>query len=670
VGGPGGPPLVQVQGALAPSAPSAADVLGADLASGPASAPASGPYNYGMRYITPSPILRSTATRNNVMYEQRYEAGPSYFTTICERTDKPGVNSCRVERVATQGHGVLVPRTYETREFEVLKGFDVNRRDISLPDGRVIHQQEVRPDVSVFGSVRRVGAPGRPVPVRLTAEQEAAYNARASALPPYTASYPNEGLTMFGGRAGGEPRGVTPRQAGAGPSRKALAGGPPMPAATAAGAVAQVGGQYIRMPRRSQALRADVKFGPEDIQNFELASLPGVVKQPLEMQDLDDLPEDGKIRYYSLDKSYGTVNTYNRDYGYRFADRYLPYALLRDNMLSYLEWLVSLSLRLRHQWPEFHTHNFDPVQDTVATMESYVIVTFGRLGNAKPTPIFFDRFDFLKGAEEHRRVMSDALRVFAFKPKQVLWDSELSDRYKGGAAGVEQAAIDNVELMARLAVQVLKDSENVTESISISFDDAQIMAIMEDTLMSLLARMQYFYGFTLNTANDMPTTVSGLYGASEREFLSPIVSIAGLTRSLLSSDANAGQRRFTSRGPGEFARYLEAFQQLDPSEGRLHYCPQLRLRLAQAMNIPLPRIDVSEAVLRAPIPAQLALVRPPMQPTEYYQTVVPATVPQYVGPMAPLQGGAQPQATAASPQERLATRALQRAPFPVQPRRH
>jgi hypothetical protein len=347
----------------------------------------------------------------------------------------------------------------------------------------------------------------------------------------------------------------------------------------------------------------------EDIQNFELGGTPGLMKVPADWEDNLPAIKPGEIAFYAYDDSYGTTNSRHRQWGYAFGFRHLPYAYMTQQ--QYLEWLVSLSYRLRHEWSDYHNHVYDPLKDTIATVESYILVTLGRL---ETNDKFFDRRELFYGASEFRSVMHPILAAYAFRPPQKIWRSPLSARYTEGADGSEMMAIDNVEKLARAVVSIMSNELSVKEFITVNAADAQVMAIMEDTLMALLARLQFLHGYVLNTYNNTPQVIRDFYGPAAVED----VSVSTLRMNLLSIGVD-GQRRFLNK---ELIRYLEMFQLDDEADKPLHYLPQLRLKQAQAQGlvVPKPFLDPTAAVLgNVGTPAvALPMVMPQKIPSDQY----------------------------------------------------
>lgn len=535
-----------------------------------------------VRYLPPMPQI-STVHRSTqpCMYEHRIGKGPGFWKWNCTRSGRPGVKKCNLVRVE-QNQSTLVPINCMQEYVNVTKGYDVERFEETDPKtGQKIVRQVITPDVAVLGNVRRMGPAGPGVPVRMTAAQEEELKSRREAMGPYGQLVTEGETIMFGGRGAGQYGQINQR---------------------AAGQASQTGGQ-IRLPSRSAMRAKEVQFGPEDIQNFELGSLPGVIREPEQFQGLAKIG-DKEIAFYAQDDSYGTTSIRHFTYGFTFSFRHLPYAYMTQQ--RYLEWLVSLSIRLRHEWPQFHNHVYDPIKDTIATVESYIMVTLGRLEAANK---FFSRRELFAGAGEFRMVMHPVLAAYAFRPPQRTWYSPLSARWLEGAEGPELEAIRNVNVFTQ-QVMLLMAAEplSVTESVTVTDADSRIMAIAEDMAMALLARLQFMYGYVVNTNFE---TVKGA-----------VIGDIGLL-----SMGPDGQRRFLTK---EFARYLEMFQIYDAGAGGLHYLPALRLRQAKEQGLVIPTMPIPP-VAATGVPLPMSVPQEAPKPDIYLRQVNPPEY-TYIGP--------------------------------------
>jgi hypothetical protein len=649
---PGGPVGVQVSagpvGVQVSTAPTAPPLIMANEPATPFApeAPALGEVAWGSsRYLPTMPqISQLHRSTQPCMFEHRIGKGPGFWKWKCDRAGQPGVKKCYLKRVE-KDQSTLVPMNCMQEYVNVLKGYDVRKTTTVGPQGQTITRQYVTPEVAVVGNVRKLGPAGPGIPVRMTAEQKAKLDADAAmrAASPYGQLLTEGETIMFGGRGAGRNAAQQYQQMqmqhqqlqqqqqqqemlnrAAGVSRKSL---------KQQDAATNVGGQYVRLPSRT-AVRKEVQFGPDDIQNFELGSIPGVMKQPEAWADLPAIGQN-EIAFYAHDDSYGTTNNRHRMYGFTFSFRHLPYAYMTQQ--AYLEWLVSLSYRLRHEWSQYHNHVYDPLKDTIATVESYILTTLGRL---EKDDKFFNRREMFAGAGEFRNVMHPILAAYAFRPPQRTWYSPLSARYLDGATGTEALAVDNVERMARAVVSLMADPPlGVTEVITLNNQDAQVMAIMEDTLVALLARLQFLHGYVVNTyyQGETPIAIRGLYGP-DGELINGPTTMTEMVRNGLLTIGVDGQRRYLTK---ELARYLEMFQLDDEPAVALHYLPALRLRQAQQQGLVLPKVSVPAPGAVAPLGYPMIPMVPPSARPDEYQTIVtpPATTNVIVPIQAAIQGG-------------------------------
>jgi hypothetical protein len=573
-----------------------------------------------------SAVQRSTQP---CMFEHRIQRGPGFWKWACERAGKPGIKKCALKRVE-RDQSTLVPMNCMQEYVNVLKGYNVDRRTTMTKDGQKITQQFITPEVAVVGNVRKMGPAGPGVPVRLTKDEEAELKTfrtqQSQGMSPYGALLTEGETMMFGGRGAGRHR-----------SSPNLVGQQRQAGAATTGA--QVGGRDIRLPSRTAMRQKEVQFGTEDIQNFELGTMPGVIQDPFMAAKEGLKPiEPNEIGFYTYDDSYGTTNMRHRTFGFTFSFRHLPYAYMTQQ--AYLEWLVSLSYRLRHEWSQYHNHVYDPLKDTIATVESYIMVTLGRLEKYNK---FFSRKELFAGASEFRAVMHPILAAFAFRPPQRTWYSPLSARYLEDANGTEVAAIDNIEGITRALANTMFTELNVKDSVTYATEDSYIMAIVEDVLLAYLARLQFLHGYALNTFYGPPVLVNAAdYTA---------VSIRGATAELLSTiDATSGtgapgaQRRFLTK---ELARYLELFQ-LEDEAKPLHYLSELRKRQAQQMGLVLPKTQMPGLTTNG-VSLPFVAAAPGIKPDEYQTfsatpavTTLVAAPSAYVVPIGNF-GGAQNQ---------------------------
>jgi len=220
------------------------------------------------------------------------------------------------------------------------------------------------------------------------------------------------------------------------------------------------------------------------------------------------------VKCFSLDVA-GVIADYTfrelPSSGFKFSFRHLPFAYETRHL--YLEWLVSISYQLLREYPQYHHHTYNPLVDTIAVIESYILVTLGRLEAADH---LINRREIFRGAEEFVEYMHPVIKEYAFRPPSRIWDSPLSPRYLDDAKGEEAIAIGNLRtLMGHAsAVKMVAVGEP-----RIQVKDAYLMAVVEDTFMALLARLQYLHNRAINTSRVGHQIVEEFRRSNQRRFL-------------------------------------------------------------------------------------------------------------------------------------------------------
>jgi hypothetical protein len=375
----------------------------------------------------------------------------------------------------------------------------------------------------------------------------------------------------------------------------------------------------LHFPSPSAIRKATWALTDQDLDDAELNLPRDITAMPPEWEKgLDPLDKEDQIAFYTAD-DYGSLRSSARQTGFDFSFRYLPFEFLREE--KYLEWLVSLDYNLRAHYPDYHFHKFDPVFSTIATVESYILTTLRRLEEKYK---FFDRKTLFAGAEPHRNIMHRYLRVYAFAPPTSTWISPISARYAQLPAPdsdqfrkSEAQALGNVRDLndkigyaansGKLAQDVTakdpsapgqpgikiplkykkmgreqdfwlgvegpqqtaenynsEEASDLGSNPAMGFYDNRVMGIVEDELLSMLARLQYVLGYVINTnaswfTNEISDAQDGLMDLHQSKYL---------TR--------------------ELNRYLATFQ-LEDVNNVFHRLPQLRMAQARQMGIPLPK---------------------------------------------------------------------------------
>jgi hypothetical protein len=422
------------------------------------------------------PLVASQETRvSPCMYEMQVSRGqPGHFIYTASRTSVAGVREMVLQR-HENGKFQAVPLECLQEYVDILGSVDVKSTVNS--DGSI--SRTVTPDVTRYSNTTVLDNPTRRGAV----------------------SY--EKL-----RAGGSNSAVSSKQTK--PSQPSLA--------------QSAGGQSaggFPLPDPKEALRAEWKFNDQDL--YEMQT--GVGDDLIEMDS--DYSEELKVNpnnvaYYTSD-SYGSVRNQFRRTGFPFLSRYVPYAALQDR--KYMEYLVSLEYKLRADFPDFHFHRFDPVVSTIATMESYILTTLGRL---ETYGMWFNRKAMFEGAKPFAGKMHRYLLKYAFEKPTKIWKSPLAMRYlqvpnrSVNPRPAENTALDNLvagyESLRSVNVPSNHGEKNPDGSIitpyvaiplqlnyingenpTLGLADIQVRGIVESELLSALARLQYMHGYVLNT---------------------------------------------------------------------------------------------------------------------------------------------------------------------------
>ncbi len=577
-----------------------------DAAAGP-TAPVAVDRAGGTRYVPTSP--RVSAVQRIVspcMYKERATDGErAYWLWKCDRTKLPNVKKCELNRVQDEKMEV-VPINCIQEYVKVLKGFDVDKQTESDPvTGASITSQTIYPEVDIYGATRLGRHAGPAIPY-----QEAPRVAldTLADIPPRQgkreAQFRRFGDESDVGGAETKSGGAAPKKGGAVKKGRKKGGSSP---AAKGGAVE---GGAVHLPSRSALRREKFKLTDQDLDELELGAPPGFMRQPAEWADpLNGLPKldgtNGNIAFYAYDDNYGSArNVGALQNGFDFSFRYLPYTYMTNS--EYLEWLVTLQYDMRSKYPDFMLANatYDPALDSIATVETSILVALGRLETAKK---YFNRQELFKGAEKFQNVMHKYLRRYAFAERTPAWYSPLSERYLAGSMnaplydgedvamekirglndligaranrgdGLEDPNAENVGIRIPLKYRRLGGEDGAGPS-DVAPEDNQIMAVIEDAFLTMLARLQYDHGYAVNVNNVILAPFVGTKVLN--------VSTNGENISVPNQDGlmNMAQRRFLTR---ELVRYFETFS-LENAPEIFIPLPGLRKEQAKALGLALP----------------------------------------------------------------------------------
>jgi hypothetical protein len=526
-----------------------------------------------------SEVRRSTTP---CMYERKVQKGEGYWAWTCNRTDQPGVKKCDLVRVEDQKQ-TLVPIQCLQEYVNVLKGFEVQKTSKEGADGKTTVTQTITPEVQVYGTVTPKGPTGRPIPYRDLPKYSEQYPAPAPQFPNNSQYISMNGVSS---QALDRDLGGGGRAAGAAPTAAA---------ASRSGAAASRGGA-MSLPSRTNVRDKQFYLTNQDIEDITTGVPSDMIPKPATWANINPPEDPNQISFYTYDDSYGSASTSRLQNGFPFSSNYLPFAYMTNQ--AYLEWLVSLDYKMRAEFSDEHTHVYDPLLDTIATVETAILVTLGRLEAKRQ---YFNRPDLFEGKEPFKAVMHRYLRVFAFTPPQNEWYSPLSGRYialpekdKGVFPPSEEAALNTLQLLNDLVVRTAlagSPASGISEGFRIplkyrtffgnrvnqvanttlldprwSQEDKRVVGIAEDEVLSTLARLQFIHGYAinLNGNEDLKNTSDALLKPEHRRYLSR-----------------------------ELVRYLDMFS-LEDGQPALHRLPGLRMKAAAERGFVMPKSAMSE----------------------------------------------------------------------------
>lgn len=197
-----------------------------------------------------------------------------------------------------------------------------------------------------------------------------------------------------------------------------------------------------------------------------------------------------------------------------FFNHHVPYWFNQD--LIYLEWLVSIDMQLKHEFPKDHTHAYLPHCDTVATVESFILTTLGKLETERRN---FNRIKLFSNWPASVRRPSPLILFYAKIPPTKIWKSPLTARE---LLAPEAAAIKNIrKLCFHLAQCCPRNGLHWTTYLNDNFPENTSMTIAESIFLAFLAQTDYLEHIYLNP--DYPPlmdTVCELVRSPQKEFLS------------------------------------------------------------------------------------------------------------------------------------------------------
>jgi len=497
-------------------------------------------------------VSKVEKTETPCMIERKVTNGSKgYWQWLCERTvSNPGTKTCSLNRVE-DSRTTVVPVNCLQEYVSVLKGFEVDRTVSRDKDtGEIMIEQKLTPDVDRYGSTSVSNKTGREIPFK--ALQKSTSKDKAS-TPKFATSGFSKSDSLSSRALGGKAN----RQGGA----EAIGSGP-------------------TLPDQREVSKREFNLTEQDLQDIELRLPAGIMQRPEAWEVLPALGEDDRIAFYAMEP-YGATRNKARQEGFRFSFRYAPFGAMQQE--KYLEWLVSVHYRLRAEHPAYYFYKFDPIFSTIATLESYILTALGRLEANRE---YFSRSKLFQHGEPHRAVMHKYLRVYSFTADTETWFSPLSARYlevpdtgEPGSRVNENTTLSNLtKLYAAVGEQSKKaflndeevripvkfqESKKFGKNEEKKFSDEKVVGIMEDELMSLLARLQLL-GYAINTNADVFNAADDLILSKSRKYLT--------------SETN---------------KYMDSFF-FDTKTATFHRLPALRMKQAEAAGMVIPGSPLDE----------------------------------------------------------------------------
>ena len=460
---------------------------------------------YSSQHYVPTvpQVLQSQRVETPCLFAENVTEGKQgRWQWDCNRTRVPGVKKCDLKRIESQTKRI-VPMKCVNEYVNVVKGYDVNKKVITddVTNNSVV-QQQVIPNVERLATQTRVERSNLPSVPYVDMQRT---DAMGNPLP------------MSSGRMIMENRSRPFTDLNGGNSNIKNAGSQNQvninkDAGREAG--------DVTLPNARTVRHKEFQLTDQDLPSLMAPSLSDdYMPIPKEWETLDPLENSDTISFYAVD-DYGSVRIAARQFGFEFPPQYLPFSHTEGIYKEYLQWLVSLDFNMRVEFPAYHKHVYDVVFDTIATCETYILATLGRLEAPGPLGKYFDRRDLFEGASRFESIMNPVLKVYAFTPPVEIWTSPLPMRYLAvpdvdnvaGYRASEATALQQLRALNNTIGRAandgsLKDKEGQGLVLGLKYrtlneamnNDYEIVGIVEDELLSMLARLQYVHGYVINS---------------------------------------------------------------------------------------------------------------------------------------------------------------------------
>jgi hypothetical protein len=483
-------------------------------------------------YVPRQPRFQINTTTAPCRFENK-NSSKQFNLITCERTEVPNLNRCSIKR-ATNGTVELIPRECITDTYKVLN--NVKSEQSFDSQGNVT--QTITPTIDVY-SATRYGKRTGPV-VSYNKEQETqiaqpltkmdlirpAFNQTLRGQPVYLAG----GNTNAASTSNKPKRGRPQSKKTGGSSSVSSSAAALSSAAPSASSSSKNAG--VDLPSRRHLRRSQLVLTQPDINTLMVNSGSFQNFIPLKPSDAAKLPfpnSDELFFYqYDDDDNDGLAASENvMKYGVKVPARYLPFAYAVNE--PYFEWLIRVAYELRTTHSAFMKHVYDSALDTIAILETAILVALGRMEEKGQ---IVDRKRLFRDADKHKSMMNRALQKYAFEPPTRVWVSPISLRYKEPKADptkvteeliwepLERETLGNITTLndsildmakannIKLRGRYLSGGRDLSSS-----DDSLIMGVVEDEFLSMLARLQYTNGYAVNLSynqnnlNDIATLV-------------------------------------------------------------------------------------------------------------------------------------------------------------------
>jgi len=477
------------------------------------------------------------------------------FGVFCKRTSVPGVQQCETKSLPP-GKQTVVGVTCKNTSTQVLDGVHVDKviyRDDET--NQEVVTQVVRPVTSTIHSSHTKVERDTNIPYQPLTLKDANRNVIKT-----ESKIPGNSFTFLQKPSAGSSSSKKVVQSKLNLKKGGSSESPVGGAVNQGGAVSisRINGQSVAvLPGQDEVRRMNFKMNERDV---EEALLPEhTIPLPKKVKDLQDAQKDPLTWYRAELDGYGVSKALSRRSGFDFSFRYLPheycYGAGLEDAKAYLEWLVSVQYKLRAEFPDFMLSTYDIVVDTIATLETSILVCFGRMELKNQ---YFDRMKILEGARRFEKLMNKYLAYYALKEKAFTWVSPLNPRYKdldstpeknypkedetirllnelndalSSAANGEDSPVSDIKRIEKqidgqtvyVSLDVAyRQSNQFPKNDSNKFDDSKVMAVVEDNFLSFLARLQFRAGYAFNTNNP---TVNILMDRDHSRFLSRVDTI-------------------------------------------------------------------------------------------------------------------------------------------------